>query len=113
MWGAILGYIAGNWGKRDDATPRGGSIGKIQPLFRPSHPPVSAHPLPPCARWCPRLGAARRPPARAAGHGQDGGRASRGACPLDPTALADQAVAVDMVEVISHETVRHAFKQMR
>ena len=47
----------------------------------------SAHPLPPCARWYPRLASARtpharggpalsaagRPQARAAGHGQDGG----------------------------------------
>jgi hypothetical protein len=36
-------------------------IGKIKPLFTQSHPPASAHPLPPCARWCPRLGSARTP----------------------------------------------------
>ena len=36
-------------------------IGKIKPLFTPSHPPASAHPRPPCARWCPRLGAAHPP----------------------------------------------------
>ena len=36
-------------------------IGKIKPLFTQSHPPASAHPLPPCARWCPRLGAAHPP----------------------------------------------------
>jgi hypothetical protein len=29
----------------------GEGIGKIKPLFTPSHPPASAHPLPPCARW--------------------------------------------------------------
>ena len=64
-------------------------IGKIKPLFTQSHPPASAHPLPPCARWGPRLGSAHpphaarlaqawpgpalsgtgRPPARAAGPG--------------------------------------------
>ena len=63
-----------------------GSIGKRKPLFTQSHPPASAHPLPPCSRWCPRLGAARPPrasgwpaldaagwpPARTAAHGQDG-----------------------------------------
>ena len=38
------------------------SIGKIKPLFTQSHLPASAHPLPPCSRWCPRLGSAR--PAR-------------------------------------------------
>ena len=36
-------------------------IGKIKPLFTQSHPPASAHPLPPCARWCPRLGSAHPP----------------------------------------------------
>jgi hypothetical protein len=36
-------------------------IGKIKPLFTPSHPPASAHPRPPCARGCPRLGAAHPP----------------------------------------------------
>jgi hypothetical protein len=36
-------------------------IGKIKPLFTQSHPPASVYPLPPCARWCPRLGAARTP----------------------------------------------------
>ena len=29
------------------------SIGKIKPLFTPSHLPASAHPLPPCSRWGP------------------------------------------------------------
>jgi hypothetical protein len=38
-----------------------GRIGKIKPLFMQSHPPASAHPLPPCARWCPRLGSAHPP----------------------------------------------------
>jgi hypothetical protein len=38
------------------------SIGKIKPLFTQSHPPASAHPLPPCSRWCPRLRSARTPP---------------------------------------------------
>src|SRR4030095_4394386 len=37
------------------------SIGKIKPLFTQSHLPASAHPLPPCSRWCPRLGSARPP----------------------------------------------------
>ena len=37
------------------------SIGKIKPLFTQSHPPAGAHPLPPGARWCPRLGAVRPP----------------------------------------------------
>jgi hypothetical protein len=49
-----------------------GRLGKIKPLFTPSHPPACAHPLPPCARWCPRLGAptpAAGPPWREpAGH---------------------------------------------
>ncbi len=39
------------------------SIGKTKLLFTPSHPPASGHPLPSCARWCPRLGSARTPPA--------------------------------------------------
>jgi hypothetical protein len=34
---------------------------KNKPLFTQSRPPASAHPLPPCARWCPRLGAAHPP----------------------------------------------------
>jgi hypothetical protein len=39
--------------------PRTQSIGKIKPLFTQSHLPASAYPLPPCSRWCPRLGSAR------------------------------------------------------
>jgi hypothetical protein len=38
-----------------------GSIGKTKPLFTQSHPPASAHPLPPGARWGPRLGSAHPP----------------------------------------------------
>ena len=38
------------------------SIGKIKPLFTESHPPASAHCLPPYSRWYPRSGAARTPP---------------------------------------------------
>src|SRR5262249_8745829 len=37
------------------------SIGKIKPLFTPSHLPASAHPLPPGPRWRPRPGATRPP----------------------------------------------------
>jgi len=42
------------------------SIGKINPLFGESHPPASAHCLPPCSRCYLRLGSAAYPGPRLA-----------------------------------------------
>jgi transposase len=44
---------------------------KNKATFQQSHLPASAHPLPPCSRWCPRLGSARppRPPWHTPGQG--------------------------------------------
>jgi hypothetical protein len=64
MAGLALGSFWG--GRYVDRQPRvlalyAASIGKIQPFFTQPHLPASAHPLPPCSRWCPRLGSARPP----------------------------------------------------
>jgi hypothetical protein len=48
-------------GRAPPAGRRQKSIEKTKPLFTQSHLPASAHPLPPCSRWCPRLGSAHPP----------------------------------------------------
>src|SRR4030095_9472549 len=52
--------------------------GEYRKIKRPFPPTASAHPLPPCARWCPRLASARPP--RAAHPGEHPTRA----CPRRP-----------------------------
>ena len=59
--GCVAAFEASSGGVWRRVAPPDGSIGKIQPLFAPSHPLAGAHPLPPCARWGPRLGSARPP----------------------------------------------------